>query len=269
MKRIFAAFSALVLLLSLAACEKNNTESNNSGVKENVAISETYGDSQEIDIQITAPEKHTSPPVEVTEKDNSVINVTVYSDTEVSYKKAYADYINAQPDKFKYNYGESTDFDPVYTYIDLDNDGVDELIYFLKFKDSNTAKLYFLDINGSHVFEFFGTDYCGNYRTSDQFRIFEPDGQYYIIRHYNDGLHSLLRTVYKYDGKDLIPLFSIAGSYHGESFCYSDAGLDAFYDNEREGFISVSEAEFDEMKDDMYTMGDSVYYSNEVFERFE
>lgn len=46
MKRIFAAFSALVLLLSLAACEKNNTESNNnSGVKENVAIGETYGDS--------------------------------------------------------------------------------------------------------------------------------------------------------------------------------------------------------------------------------
>lgn len=206
--------------------------------------------------------------VTVTEKIVSEPTEAVSEEYLKNTRDIYSEFLEENSSRYLENNGEKPEYEPLCFYFDLDDDGVDELVFFAEYEEFNCADVYFFDVIDGEVVEITYSKYVAGYRTADKFAVYlGDDGKYYIRKTNNDGNYLHMTTVYSYDGNNLIPVASVYGCYNEPSFFYvSDSGGDAFSsDMDKDKFKSVSEEEFSEFENQLYTYGTKVFNSSDCF----
>ena len=135
-----ALLSAIAIMFSVSSCAKSDDKKNDDARNDKEIISEDNNSSAEI--EVTAPQSTEQILVDLPNPEQETIHVTTPDNVPVDYKQLYIDFINSNPTRYAENSGTKSEVDPLYTYLDIDNDGMEELIYFLKFLDLNMANLY-------------------------------------------------------------------------------------------------------------------------------
>lgn len=288
MKKFTAMLIAFCMMFAFASCasEKKPDKDKDKDTKPDKTVTETQVESVSkpdssnaglsagmIDetttaVQTTVPVTQTQPDSAVTEPEITAPPATEPSEpTETDIKELYVNYVESNPSRYAVNHNSTSSGEPVYTYIDLDSDGTLEMIYFRKFYEFNDAQVYFFDIKDGEIIEFTGSNYVASYRTADKYRVKEYNEKYYIVKTNNDGNFVHMSTVYSYNGNELIPLYTISGSYYSDSYSVSDKGIDAFDYSEEddEYYEDISEEEFTAIESEIYNFGTQVFYSSELF----
>lgn len=258
MKKFLSILTVIATVLTLFSCQK--AEEPNKTVKKYdraEQVSENF-------LEFTTAESETN--TDLTEN-NQTQPATNPVDSQALRNK-YDNFIYYN-DRYRTFNGVESTFTPIKNYIDLDGDSVDELVYFIQFNSDenyvqNFGYFFIFDyINGS-VHEVYSCETIGLSRMTDHIRIYKENGQYYISKAWNDGNYSQLGAVYTYNGSKLAPEFSINGMYNDPAFYNISYGEDVFlYD--LENVEVISEDEFRRIQDELYTRGETVFYTSDAF----
>ncbi len=211
------------------------------------------------------PETITHSPT-TSQTENTSAEVTV------NEEQIYSDYIAANSSRYSEFQGEESTFEPKYTYVDLDNDSVDELIYFLEFTSEDNfvysfAYVYLFDIVDGAATEVFGSDSVGKSRLTTDIRVFEDGGETFIAMELRDGRDEQIGTLYSYNGKEITVDYSISGCYNEPSyFSVSYLGDDAFTVDAK-FFTDITEDEFSVLQKDLGNKGKTLFDSDEQFDK--
>ena len=260
--RIFALIMA-IFLFSMSSCSLINTKKQD----EPDAVPSSSSNTENSSFMHSAQNQ-----VEESSQTESSSKIFVNDSDNRNIKQQYLDFIDANSARYSEFQGEESTFEPKYTYVDLDNDSVDELIYFLEFFSEENfaysfAYVYLFDIVDGAATEVFGSDSVGKSRLTTDIRVFEDGGKTFIAKELRDGRDEQIGTLYSYNGKEITVDYSISGCYNEPSyFSVSYLGEDAFTVDAKY-FTDITEDEFSVLQKDLGNKGKTLFDSDEQFDK--
>ena len=260
--KIFALIMAFLLFL-MSSCSKNTAE------KQFETATSLPSFSTAENVSVSQPtQNYVEESTQTKSSSESFVNDDGLRDT----KQQYIEFIAQNSARYSEFESEKSTFKPMYTYIDLDNDSVDELIYSLEFASEKNfvysfAYIYVFDIVIGNVTEIFGSDSVGRSRLTTDIRVFEDGGKTFIAMERRDGRDEQIGTLYSYDGKEISVNYSISGCYNEPScFSVSYLGEDAFTDDTK-FFTDITEDEFVNLQKDLGNKGKTIFDSDDQFDK--
>lgn len=187
-------------------------------------------------------------------------------------EQMYKNYVSANPNKFFKYEGHSTSAEPQYDLIDLDQDGTKEAVVTSKFYDteaymSDFAIVHILGVKDGNVKCVFSSELVSTPRMTEKIRIFkDTDGKIYIHRYWRDGRNSQIETVYTYNRGNLIVEYGLLGNFNTTPKSFEKGiGKDSF-NSSSESFVSITEDEFLEIRDNLENRGTTYYFTEDLFD---
>lgn len=269
MKKYFCIILCLFTLF-LTSCNSGSYDPDEN--YEDYDYSEEYTDGDASEIPTSPDMTEEDPgPVPMEEIDPGIEMTTSSAEYDYDYHQLYYDYINSDSSHF-YDNGVRTDSEPVYTFIDLESDSIDEAIVLFHFYNANHhsqsyGTMYVLDIIDNQVRCVYSSDSLGLSRMTDHFRIYENNsGEIRFSKYWNDGNAVRKGTEYEYDGLDFIPVISYDGCKVRPTYYYVGYGMDSFESSD--GFTEITEEEYLPLEDRITESGNTLWSPNDFLKSF-
>lgn len=192
--------------------------------------------------------------------------------TVVNTEQMYKNYVSANKNKFFAYEDYKTNAEPVYKFIDLDQDGTKEAVVTVKYSNveahvSEFVIVHILTAENGTVKCVFSSELAAASRLCEKIRIFkDTDSKIYIYRYWRDGSHSQIETVYTVSDGKLNVEYGLKGYYNEPSSFAIGTGKDAFTAENTEGFDAISEEEFSTYQENLENRGTTLYFSNDLLD---
>ncbi len=187
-------------------------------------------------------------------------------------EQMYKNYVSANKNKFFAYEDYKTNAEPVYKFIDLDQDGTKEAVVTVKYSNveahvSEFVIVHILTAENGTVKCVFSSELAAAPRLCEKIRIFkDTDSKIYIYRYWRDGSHSQIETVYTVSDGKLNVEYGLKGYYNEPSSFAIGTGKDAFTTEGTDGFKAITEEEFSTYQENLENRGTTLYFSNDLLD---